>query len=115
MMTRSPVCRLLPGDARLARLSGFVLTRRRVCRKKQARASSLYEEDHRPASLANRGYTLSAEPQAGSPSSVRYEFGCLKCAAFGTFMGMSNPHILHKSFHTRQPRHSTYRNIADDD
>jgi hypothetical protein len=28
-------------------------------------------------------------------------------------MGMSNPHSLHKSFHTRQPTLSTYRNIED--
>jgi hypothetical protein len=38
-----------------------------------------------------------------------------KRSTFGTFMGMSNPHILHKSFHTRQPTPSTYWNIAGDD
>jgi hypothetical protein len=30
-----------------------------------------------PASLGDRGFTLSAEPQVGSRSSVRSEFGCL--------------------------------------
>ena len=38
-----------------------------------------------------------------------------KRSTFGTFMGMSNPHILHKNFHTRQSTPSTYWNIAGDD
>jgi hypothetical protein len=36
-------------------------------------------------------------------------------SAFGTFIGMSNPRISRKSFHTRQPTLSTYQNIAGDD
>ena len=65
--------------------------------------------------LATRIHLISRNHEAGSPSSVRSESGCLYGSAFGTFMGMSNLHILHKSFHTRQPTPSTDWNIAGDD
>jgi hypothetical protein len=46
----------------------------------------------------------SAQPQ---PVAAGEQSACLPSSTFGTLMGMSNPHILHKSFHTRQPTPST--------
>jgi hypothetical protein len=65
--------------------------------------------DRRKATLAQRRiYLISRTPSWIAVVS-------LYCPNFGTFIGMSNPRILHKSLHTRQPTLSTYRNIAGDD
>jgi hypothetical protein len=67
-----------------------------------------------PGNEKNLDLAQAIRGPVGPSSSARSVLGCLM-TGLRSFTGMSNPHILHKSFHTPQPTLSAYWNIAGDD